>query len=51
MHRPIQPGTDPTRRPGEIDHQVVQPDDFGQHGGMRLQVIPVLPAYIDDTLF
>ena len=35
----------------EVDYMVVHPDDFGQHWGVRFQMIPVLPALFKDTLF
>jgi hypothetical protein len=30
---------------------VIPPDDFGEHRGVRFQIIPVLPALFKDTLF
>jgi hypothetical protein len=35
----------------EVDCMVVHPEDFGQHWGVRFQIIPVLPALFKDTLF
>jgi hypothetical protein len=35
----------------EVDYMAIHPDDFGQHWGVRFQMIPVLPALFKDTLF
>jgi hypothetical protein len=35
----------------EVDYMAIHPDDFGQHWGVRFQIIPVLPALFKDTLF
>jgi hypothetical protein len=41
----------PVKFTAEVDYMVVHPDDFGQHWGIRFQIIPVLPALFKDTLF
>ena len=41
----------PVKFTAEVDYMVVHPDDFGQHWGVRFQIIPVLPALFKDTLF
>jgi hypothetical protein len=35
----------------EADYMVIHPDDFGEHWGVRFQIIPVIPALFKDTLF
>jgi hypothetical protein len=41
----------PLKFTAEVDYMVVHPDDFGQHWGIRFQMIPLLPALFKETLF
>ena len=34
-----------------VDYMAIHPVDFGQHWGLRFQIIPVLPELFKDTLF
>jgi hypothetical protein len=47
----IKIGPLPVKFTVEADSMVVHPDDFGQHWGVRFQIIPVLPVLFGDTLF
>ena len=41
----------PVKFAAEMDYLAIHPDDFGQHLGVRFQIIPVLRALFKDTLF
>ena len=41
----------PVKFTAEVDYMAIHPDDFGQHWGVRFQMIPVLPELFKGTLF
>jgi hypothetical protein len=41
----------PVKFTAEVGYMAIHPDEFGQHWGVRFQIIPVLSALFKDTLF